>query len=178
MTTGSLYYHFSSKEQIVYEILDLGHKRVLQEVKQAIVELGDSATCMQRVKVGILTHIRCLLGDDSFPAANVRIFSHVPREVRISTLNDRQIYERYWEDLLRNCQKCGAIRNDLDPHVLAFLLFGAMNWTLEWFSPGRHTIESVAGDLTKLLMAGDHDKPGAGRRARKQKTVLPSSKQG
>lgn len=152
MTTGSLYYHFSSKEDIVREILDQGHKRVFSEVRGAIEALGENAPCEAILKAGIQKHIECLLGEDSFPSANTRIFAHVPVEVRAPTLGERHKYELYWTDILKSCQKRGAIHPDINPHTLSLLLFGAMNWTLEWYKPGRHGIESIADNLVLLVL--------------------------
>jgi AcrR family transcriptional regulator len=152
MTTGSLYYHFASKEEIVSEILDQGHRRVLHEVQKGITALGPDADSRAILRTAILKHIECLLGEDSFPSANIRIFGHVPAEVRRASLGVRHEYESYWIRLLRKCQERGESDAALDPSVLANLLFGAMNWTIEWYKPGRHRIEDVAESLTRLVI--------------------------
>ena len=155
LTTGSLYYHFTSKEQIVSEILDQGHRRVLSEVRRTVSDLGPEADGRIILRTAISTHIECLLGDDSFPSANIRIFAHVPVEVRTASLGVRHEYEGYWIRLLRRCQDRGESDPAIDPSVLANLLFGAMNWTLEWYKPGRHRIKEVADNLTRLVIHGD-----------------------
>ncbi|MGX9389442.1 TetR/AcrR family transcriptional regulator [Nitrobacteraceae bacterium UC4446_H13] len=152
LTTGSLYYHFASKEEIVSEILDQGHRRVLQEVQKGITALGPEADGRMILRTAILKHIECLLGDDSFPSANIRIFAHVPAEVRRESLGVRHEYESYWIRLLRRCQERGESDAAVDPPVLANLLFGAMNWTIEWYKPGSHRIEDVAESLTRLVI--------------------------
>lgn len=151
MTTGSLYYHFASKEEIVSEILDQGHRRCLVEVRHAVTSLGPRASSREILKTAILVHIGCTLGEDSFPSANVRIFAHVPAEVRLNSLGIRHEYERYWFALIRRGQDQGTVRTHEDPGVLANLLFGAMNWMLEWYKKDRHDIEGIAETLTGLI---------------------------
>lgn len=154
MTTGSLYYHFASKEDIVREILEQGHTRTYRQVKGAVDAVGSDADCSLILRTAIYKHIECLLGEDSFPSANTRIFAHVPLEVRSPTLMNRHKYELYWVGLIRECQRRGGIREDFDPQMLSLLLFGAMNWTLEWYKPGRHSIDGIASDLAKLVLSG------------------------
>lgn len=152
LTTGSFYYHFTSKEEIVSEILEQGHRRVLSEVRKSVSDLGASPDGQLILRTAIRSHIQCLLGDDSFPSANIRIFAHVPAEVRTASLGVRHEYEGYWIQLLRQCQERGESDPNIDPAVLSNLLFGAMNWTLEWYKPGRHRIEEIADNLTRLVI--------------------------
>ena len=166
MTTGSLYYHFASKEEIVSEILDQGHRRCLVEVRQGVKALGPSATSREILKTAILIHIACLLGENSFPSANIRIFAHVPSEIRLNSLAIRHEYERYWINLIKNGQEKMDDQVKREPAVLANLLFGAMNWMLEWYKKDRHHIEDVAETLTGLIHG--EAKPVASTRRRSQ----------
>ena len=151
VTTGSLYHHFASKEEIVSEILEQGHLRVLREVKRNVEALGASATGTARLREAIYTHLSCLTSDDSFPSANIRIFAHVPAEVRLASLGARHEYEKYWATLLANFRDKSHLV-DIDPVILVNLLFGAMNWTIEWFNPRRHSLDTIAGNLTLLVV--------------------------
>lgn len=152
LTTGSFYYHFQSKEEVVSEILDQGHRRCLFEVRRAVTALGPDASTRLILKTAILVHINCLLGEDSFPSANIRIFAHVPIEIRTASLGIRHEYERYWVKLLKSCQDRGGSKLGNDPAVLSNILFGAMNWTLEWYKPGRHKIDTIAETLVALVV--------------------------
>lgn len=163
LTTGSLYYHFLSKEEIVSEILDQGHRRCLNEVRKGIDELGPKASNREILKKAILIHIGCLLGEDSFPSANIRIFAHVPQEVRLASLGVRHEYESYWMRLLKMCQETGEADKTIEPAVLAYLIFGAMNWTLEWYKPGRYNIEEIAESLTRLVIGHSLVSSGSGK---------------
>lgn len=152
LTTGSFYYHFASKEEIVSEILDQGHRRVLAEVRKSVINLGPDADGRLILRTAIHKHIECLLGEDSFPSANIRIFAHVPVDIRTASLGARREYEGYWIKMLRKCQDRGECDPEADPVVLSNLLFGAMNWTLEWYKPGRYSVEDVAKDLARLVI--------------------------
>ncbi|MDB5630504.1 MAG: bacterial regulatory s, tetR family protein [Tardiphaga sp.] len=152
LTTGSFYYHFQSKEEIVSEILDQGHRRCLLEVRRAVMALGPDASTRLILKTAILMHISCLHGEDNFPSANIRIFALVPVEIRTASLSIRHEYERYWVKLLKSCQNRGDSKLGNDPAVLANILFGAMNWSLEWYKPKRHKIETIAETLVELVV--------------------------
>lgn len=152
MTTGSLYYYFASKEEIVREILEQGHRHVLRVVRANIEALGAGAPAENILRTAIRTHVECLFGEDSFPAANIRIFAHVPPEIRTPSLAVRHDYERYWIALLDDCGVTEVAGREVDPAVLSNLLLGAMNWSLEWFRPGRHSVDEVVETLALLLL--------------------------
>lgn len=159
LTTGSVYHNFASKEEIVSEILDQGHRRVLIEVSRNIKALGDGADARSVLRTAIHTHVSCLLGEDSFPSANIRIFSHVPVEVRMASLGARQEYEAYWLGILARCQQSDGETRDVDLTYLSNILFGAMNWTIEWFRPGRHDYGDFVDSLAILVMPETNTKP-------------------
>ena len=154
MKAGSLYNHFSSKEEIVVEILNLGVQTAFDKVR-ASVERLDAAPCRTVLRAAIFAHLTCLLGEDNFTSANIRIFAHVPPHVRDATMTLRHGYERYWVEILKRCAAEGALKPDIDPRMLSMFLFGAMNWALEWYRPGRHSIAQLADELAALYVPAD-----------------------
>ena len=151
VTTGSLYYYFNHKDQIVKEILDTGHKQVHAEVKRCIAALGPRATRAEKVVVGVRAHLAALFEMDSYPAANVRIFAHVPANIRSAVRPGRRAYEEYWIDLLGS--RKGATK--IDPRQLTMFLFGATNWTLEWYREKRDSLDGIANNLAVVMLGED-----------------------
>lgn len=152
VTTGSLYYYFSDKEEIVREILDTGHKRVHEDVVRAIDELGPRATRAAKIRAGVRAHIAALFEPGSFPAANIRIYAHVPEGLRNAVRPGRRAYERFWTELLSND---ATSTSQISARHLAMFLFGAANWTFEWHREGRETLDEIANDLANLFLGSE-----------------------
>ena len=166
LKAGSLYNHFASKEEIVTEILDMGVQSAFERVRAAVERFDERAPCRAVLHAAIVAHLTSLLGDDKFTSANIRIFAHVPPHVRDATLGLRHSYERYWFELLKRCQAQEALSGGLDPKLVSMYLFGAMNWSLEWYRPGRHSIEQLADDMVQLFLPGaDEATARRGRRS-------------
>jgi AcrR family transcriptional regulator len=153
MKAGSLYYHFASKEELVTELLDLGVRSAFESVRRSIEALGAGAPCERVLRAAIGAHLESLLGPDDFTSANIRIFAHVPPRVREATLPLRHEYERYWLGLLKRCAEAGRLSGESDLKLLSMFLFGAMNWSLEWYNPDRHGIEKLADEIAALFLA-------------------------
>lgn len=158
MKAGSLYNHFSSKEEIVVEILNLGVQTAFDRVRAGVERLG-AAPCRTVLRAAVFAHLTCLLGEDNFTSANIRIFAHVPPHVRDATMTLRHGYERYWLDLFKRCVAEGALKPDIDVRMLSMFLFGAMNWALEWYRPGRHSIAQLADELVALYVPAEAAEP-------------------
>lgn len=164
VTTGSLYYYFSDKDEVVHEILDSGHRRTLAEVRRAVEALGPSADRAAKVRAGIRAHLGVLFEDDSFPAANVRIFAHVPAHLRAAVRSGRHAYEQYWVDLLTVDDD--RARHRIEPRQLTMFLFGATNWTLEWYKAKRDSLEDLADALAQLFFEATLAQPPAPKAVR------------
>ncbi len=161
MKAGSLYYHFASKDQIVSEVLDIGVQRVFDAVKAAVQALPPSAGLQATLHCAIEAHLRALLHAHDFTSANIRIFGQVPAGVRASHRALRRRYEQYWRDLLAAFQLRGEIHAGTDLQRSVFFLFGAMNWTTEWYDEKKSGLTVVAGELADLVVNGLQSQPPA-----------------
>ena len=151
---GSLYYHFSSKEDIIIEILNLGISVVHDEVRQIIANLPDNSTASEIIRAGIRGHLHALLEYRDYTSANVRIYGQVPLRVRQLNLPVRRKYEKFWDELLSNLQKSGDIRAQIDIASFRLLLIGALNATLEWFDLEKGNCAVLADNYANLLLNG------------------------
>ncbi|MGH8517145.1 MAG: TetR/AcrR family transcriptional regulator [Panacagrimonas sp.] len=153
MQAGSLYYHFTSKDEIVSEILRLGVEHVYGAVRDAVQALPSNTPPQRLIGVAAETHLRMLLELQDYTSANIRIFGQVPRQVRERHIALRDEYESFWTDLLRRAVPSPSKRGR-HLAVARFFLIGAMNSALEWYRPEGESIQALAQALTQILLFG------------------------
>jgi TetR/AcrR family transcriptional regulator, cholesterol catabolism regulator len=154
MKAGSLYYHFSSKDEIVAEVLKVGVERVFDEVRREVMACPPNADARTLLRTAVCAHLCALLELQSYTSANVRIFHQVPKAVRDAQITIRDAYERFWAGLLTRCASQGGFDQDRDLHLARLFLINAMNGTLEWFHVGSQSVPAIAQELTELFLNG------------------------
>jgi AcrR family transcriptional regulator len=155
MQTGSLYYHFDSREDLVAEILRLGIETAWEQVRTAVDALPATATPLDRLAVAIRAHTLAVLEISDYSSAQARIVGQVPPEVLQGHLHDQRRYGAYWNGLIEAAIDSGELRDDLDPFVARMLVLGALNWTAEWYRPGRGAnAEAVADQAVSMVLRG------------------------
>ncbi len=154
MQAGSVYYHFSSKDEIISEILHLGITYVFDEVKRRVEELGKTAPARARLEAAIDGHLSGLLSHGSFVSANIRNYGQLPKELRQKNVSIRAAYVGYWDELLQDAQDAGAIRADINLKVLRLFTIGSLNWTVEWYLPEKGSIEELSEQIKSILFDG------------------------
>ena len=157
---GSIYYHFSSKDEIVLAILDEGIWAVHQQMRQAITAPPAGRQAADILRAAIKVHLRTLLDFSDYTSANVRIFGQVPQAVRDANLPARRAYEGEWDTLLSGLQASGALRHDVDIRRFRLMLIGALNATLEWFDPERGSPDALADAYADIFLDGILNKSG------------------
>jgi TetR/AcrR family transcriptional regulator, cholesterol catabolism regulator len=179
MQAGSLYYHFTSKDEIVSEVLRLGVEHVYRAVREAVEALPRDAPALHVVGVATETHLRVLLELQDYTSANIRIFGQVPVAVRDRHVALRDEYEAFWARLLRRVVPPPTGRGR-HLAVVRFFLIGAMNGTLEWYRPDGESIASLARTLTRILLFGLSGPPAGEtlgpRRARRTPAATAASR--
>jgi AcrR family transcriptional regulator len=155
LQAGSLYYHFDSREQLVEEVLRLGVETAWKHVRTAVDALPGDATPLQRLEAAIRAHAAAVLEISDYTAANSRIFSMATDEVRKRHYVLQQDYGAYFHDLMAAAAAAGELRADLDLPTVRMLLFGAMNWTAEWYRPDRgRPPRLVIDQLVDMVLRG------------------------
>lgn len=160
MKAGSVYYHFSSKEAIVDEVLNAGLSDLLAGVRAAVQKFEAPCDHHTRIATAIWAHLDYLFKASEFTSANIRSYGMLPTRFRERHRGIRHEYGHLWDSILRESQEDGAIRSDIKIVPLRQVMLGALNWTVEWFDPnkageeGYLSLPEFSCMLIKLLLEG------------------------
>lgn len=154
LQAGSLFYHFGSKDELVEEVLDVGMLRVHEAVQASQARLAAGAPHRVCIRAAVEAHFATLLERGDYTSANIRIFGQVPEEIQRRHLRLRRAYAAMWRRLLTDAQKAGALRHDIDLGLVRMLLLGALNWSVEWYKPGRESVRALSDHVCLMVFDG------------------------
>jgi TetR/AcrR family transcriptional regulator, cholesterol catabolism regulator len=149
----SLYYHFGSKEQLIEEVLSLGVTRTFARVQEAVDEVPESEP-LERHAAAIRSHLTMVVETGNYSAANLRLYGQMPDDIRRRLQRTQSKVGRYWNELLREAQRAGALREDLDLSATRMLILGSLNWVSEWYRPNGLSADELAEQASALLLDG------------------------
>jgi AcrR family transcriptional regulator len=154
MKAGSLYYHFGSREALVEAVMETGARRTHQAVLDALAILPSDAGALARLGAAIERHLIMVLAQEDIASATIKLIWQAPAPVRERVLAEQRAYGALWRGLLEEARAAGAIRPDLDLSVTRMAIMGALNWSADWYRPGRLTPEEVARDIAAMVIGG------------------------
>ena len=127
---GSLYYYISSKEDLLFEILDDVHeqsRRILDDV----VELD--ATPLERLRTYMERHVEWYLDNLEQVTVYFRDWRYLTGERLQLVTKRRGDYDRVIRELIRSAQDAGEVDSGIDPNYASFFLLAAVNHVPEWY---------------------------------------------
>ncbi|MCU6498764.1 TetR family transcriptional regulator [Rugamonas sp. A1-17] len=129
---GSWFYHFKSKQDILAAIMEQGLARSLAEIEAIASQPLPPRDLLHQL---VEAHLHTLLAPDHhFIAVLLYEWRSLdqPARDRIVALKDR--YEAVWDDAIAALHRSGdwAVPSQFD----RLLIFGALNWTVQWYKPG------------------------------------------
>ncbi|NVD73084.1 TetR/AcrR family transcriptional regulator [Duganella sp. BJB488] len=129
---GSWFYHFKSKQDILTAIMEQGLARSLAEIEAIASQPLPPRDLLRQL---VEAHLHTLLAPDHhFIAVLLYEWRSLdqPARDRIVALKDR--YEAVWDEAIAALHRSGdwAMPSQFD----RLLIFGALNWTVQWYKPG------------------------------------------
>jgi AcrR family transcriptional regulator len=147
----SIYYHFGSKEELIEVVLALGVERTFEHVKRRVSEVSKDDP-LGRLRAAIEGHVEMVLETGNYSAANLRLYGQMPDDIRDRLQQTQRQVGRYWNRLLVDARRAGAIRADLDLSATRMLILGALNWTAEWYQPGGRLTPAQLAELAATIV--------------------------
>lgn len=153
---ASLYHHFPSKDRLVEEVLAIGLNRTESATRDAVTSMGVTASPITRIRSAIAAHVSSNLTSGDYAAATLRILGQVPEDIRKRQGEQQRAYAEFWGNLLEEGRADGVIRSDLNPKIVRMLLFGVMNWAVEWYRPDGNSATEIAAVASEMILSGLH----------------------
>ena len=157
----ALYYHFDSKEHLVEEMLNRLARSVASRVNAAVGALDEDASFKDRILAAARAQMSAMLSETDYIKAHSRVLYQVPDDVRRRHFTILRVGYNLWRSLVNDAWLRGEIRRDLDTGVTTQLLMGCINWSQEWYKPGRLSPEEIAERAVDLVFDGMAPRPAA-----------------
>jgi len=151
---ASIYYHFSSKEDLVDEVMEQGADRIIRYLNEQLDALGPGATAEQRFRAAVLGQMSGLVRHGDFALAHSRLLGQLPDNVRERQIKRRERHQELWNGLLEDLRAEGKLRSDVDIHLARIFILGSINSIQSWFNPRKGTLGMVADQLCDMFFKG------------------------
>jgi AcrR family transcriptional regulator len=154
MRSGSPFYHFKSKQDMLKAVMVEGLQAALAAQQAALAGLKDPE---EKFRALVKNHLRIILEDHTEFPVLLYEWRALSGESRAEVIAVKDRYEAMWQPVLRELKKAGRLADD--GKVTRLLLFGALNWVVQWYRPGGgSSIEQIAEQAIALFLCDKTDK--------------------
>lgn len=155
LSPANLYNYFHGKHDILFFCQDSSLDRMIAALDKARRMRAGAAA---RLHLVIVSHLRCVLDEVEGSAAHLLTSALPPRQQRYLVAK-RDRYEAGVRNLIAAGVRTGEFI-PCDPALAARAMLGALNWSVQWFSPeGPLTVAEIAEGFADYLIRGLLAKP-------------------
>jgi AcrR family transcriptional regulator len=149
---GALYHHFTSKDDLLFEVYHDLIGRQLDGMKAIFAKGLSTAETLRELIVDLVTTTAA-----SAPEAKVfaREGHRLGDENQKRLRSARREYHDAVTELIRTAQTSGEFSDVASAEMVTFTLFGVINELPVWYQPqGRKRPETIAAELSSFVLAG------------------------
>lgn len=150
MTKAGLYHYFTSKEELLLEIMLFGLDTVCDEVITPTQSIPDPE---ERLRAIVMRHAQITTRAEG-SVAQIDEVRALPPAAQRKVRELQRRYSDYLRDTLQELKTHGRLR-DVDLTVAAFSIIGMILWLPRWFRQGgRLDQEAVASEIAGFALGG------------------------
>jgi len=150
MKKGNLYYYFRNKEDILFGC----HQYSLDRLLELLDEVERSGVrAEEKLRRLIVSFVHTILDELHGTALFLDLEALSPSHLK-TIIARRDEFDRGVRRVLEEGMRAGTFAKN-DPKMLAFAIFGSVNWIPRWFDPGGPlSSEEIANRFADYLIAG------------------------
>lgn len=145
MLPGSIYYHYSSKDELLLAVYEAGVDAFIAHFLEAIEEVEDP---YDRLAAAMVAHLEAINRSSPYMRVINRVLpEHVPKyTLELTALRDR--YEQCVRDVVDDL----PLAPGTDRSLLRLMILGALNHSQFWFDPdGERAPEEIGRAFAEFL---------------------------
>lgn len=149
MTSGSFFYHFATKEDVLFAVMEGGMVEGLEVVAK---KLEGARSARERLHALVLGHLEGLHSEYSYAhKVWLREWRQISPEKRAPLEELSQSYRDTWLQVLAEVKNEGLIAADVA--LFRRMVVGALNWTVHWVhDPTPEQLEVLAVDFVGAFL--------------------------
>jgi TetR/AcrR family transcriptional regulator, cholesterol catabolism regulator len=151
MLSGSIYYHFDSKQHMLLAVYAEGARRIGEAVDAAILAEDDP---WKRLEAASAAHLKAMsVTHRDYAQVMIRTLPQDADGIGGQLRDIRRDYEVKFRRLIDAL----PLPSDVDRHYLRLMLIGALNWSHVWYNPVGDRPEVVAKRFIDTLRRRPED---------------------
>jgi AcrR family transcriptional regulator len=152
MSKAGLYHHYRTKEELLTTIAQVGTDALMHQLDAAKNLNADPAERLRqffRMRMQVIADQKDILTViwQERPVIGQAGFAKVAQRL--------EAYRASLTDMISEARQAGAIRADIDPHLLMLAIDGMTGWSYLWLRPGqRYSPEEIGDRFWDYLFCG------------------------
>ncbi|RDK11867.1 TetR/AcrR family transcriptional regulator [Cupriavidus lacunae] len=151
---ASIYYHFSSKEELLDAVMEHGAQSIFAHTQARIAALPPGVDAEQRFRAGLLGLFSAMIKYGDYTLAHGRQLAELPDKVRERHLKRRAQHQTFWSGMLEDLRTEGHLRDDIDIALCRVFVLSTITSVQTWFNPKKGSPEKVIDELCAILFEG------------------------
>jgi AcrR family transcriptional regulator len=153
MQSGSIFYYFRTKEDILLAVMRESLHRITEAVLQARAAALEP---IEQLQAMIAAHLHVLLEEgDDFSVIFFDEWKSLSEKGKTEIRTLRDHYETLWQEVLETLAKTHAVR--ANSRVCRLFLLGGLNATVYWYRrDGGLSVAEIAAEIGRLFVGAPH----------------------
>jgi len=149
MQSGSPFYHFGNKQDLLLAVMVEGMNQAIARQLAACGQATPEQSARERLHSLIRHHFDVLLGPDSdFIPVMLYEWRSLDPSQRQAITELKDDYEAAWIPVLQALHDSGQLQAPVG--LARLMIFGALNWSVQWYEPARKNTQSKHASLDEL----------------------------